>query len=140
MGHPMSENKYNDNLPQPPKPEDFESEDEYLEAKGYYGSHVGRIRKMVEQARAHQAERMKAASQDGAAPEIAPETTQRSSGPQNGISMDSPEYRDHHSAAVAKWLANKPPKAEPENTEESLQEWLEKLPPGTKLKVTLPPK
>ena len=77
----MSENKYNDNLPPPPKPEDFHSEDEYLEAKGYYGSHVGRIRKMVEQQRAYQAEKRKAESQEGAAPEIVPEPTHHEAPP-----------------------------------------------------------
>jgi hypothetical protein len=48
-----------DNLPPPPAREQFQSEEEYEEAKGYYGSHIGRIRKMAERARALKASRNK---------------------------------------------------------------------------------
>ena len=123
---PMTEKKYNDNLPPPPKPEDFHSEDEYEEAKGYYGSHVGRIRKMVERARADQA---KSESESTTAPN--PE------GPKQ-VDMNSPEYNDHHREAVDNWLANKPARSSESNSFATIDD-ITKLPKGSKiLKVTLP--
>ena len=37
-------------LPGPPRPDQFHNEDEFLEAKAYYLSHVGRIKGLVKQA------------------------------------------------------------------------------------------
>ncbi len=48
-----------DNLPPPPSRERFQSEEEYEEALAYYKNRVGRIRKMVERARALKASRNK---------------------------------------------------------------------------------
>jgi len=45
---------FSDRLPPPPEPQDFASQEEYEEAKGYYGSHIARIRKMAERARTSQ--------------------------------------------------------------------------------------
>jgi len=48
-----------DNLPPPPDRNRFESQDEYEEAIAYYNSRVGRIRKLVERARATKASKDK---------------------------------------------------------------------------------
>ena len=37
-------------LPSPPDERDFHNQEEYQEAKGYYSSHVGRMRGLVKQA------------------------------------------------------------------------------------------